>query len=102
MVKPSPISMTADAAEALAVDALGWLAASPDMLQRFLAISGVEPSMMRSAVNDPSFLTGVLQFIAADERTLLRFCEEQAIDPALVLPAIRLLPGGADAYDRSI
>ena len=50
-------------AEALAIRALGFVAADPELLPRFLAISGIEAQSIRQAAREPGFLAGVLQFI---------------------------------------
>ena len=42
--------------EATAIAALGWLAQEPELLSRFLALSGIEPAHMRHAAGDPAFL----------------------------------------------
>jgi len=88
-------------AEALAIQALGFIAADPELLPRFLAITGIEASAIRQAAREPGFLAGVLQFIAAHEPTLLRFSEETGIPPKSVASALRDLPFGDDLHDRS-
>jgi len=88
-------------AEALAIQALGFVAADPELLPRFLAITGIEASQIRQAAREPGFLAGVLQFIAAHEPTLLRFAEETGTPPQQVAAALRALPFGDDQHDRS-
>jgi hypothetical protein len=88
-------------AEALAIRALGFVAADPELLPRFLAITGIEAQAIRQAAREPGFLAGVLQFIAAHEPTLLRFSEETGIPPQQVSSALRALPFGDDSHDRS-
>ncbi|HEY4191840.1 MAG TPA: DUF3572 domain-containing protein [Mesorhizobium sp.] len=83
-------------AEAVAVSALGFVAADPELLPRFLAITGIEASSIRQAAREPGFLAGVLQFILAHEPTLLRFAEETGMPPASIGRALRALPTGAD------
>lgn len=61
-------------AEALAIRALGFVAGDPELLPRFLAITGIEAGSIREAAREPGFLAGVLHFILAHEPTLLRFC----------------------------
>ena len=90
------------AAEAIAVEALAFIAADQKLLPRFLAISGIEASEIRRAAATPGFLAGVLQFIAAHEPTLLQFAEASGRDPASVTKAIASLPFGADNFDRSV
>jgi hypothetical protein len=88
-------------AEALAIQALGFVAADPELLPRFLAISGIDAQAIRQAAREPGFLAGVLQFIVAHEPTLLRFSEETGTPPQRVSAALRALPFGDDDHDRS-
>jgi uncharacterized protein DUF3572 len=91
MPKAAPISR--DGAESMAVQALGFLAQEPERLGRFLAASGIGPEMIRAAAADPSFLAGVLDFVAADELLLLAFAQHAGIDPRMVERAHALLDG---------
>lgn len=88
-------------AEALAIGALGFVASDPELLPRFLAITGIEASSIRQAAREPGFLAGVLQFILAHEPTLLRFAEETGTPPAAIGKALRGLPSGNDNYEHS-
>ena len=89
-------------AEALAIRALGFIAADPDLLPRFLAITGIDASAIRQAAREPGFLAGVLQFIAAHEPTLMRFSEESGTPPQDVGAALQALPFGDNRIERSI
>lgn len=89
------------AAEAMAINALGFIAADPELLPRFLAITGIEASSIRRASAEPGFLAGVLQFILAHEPTLLRFAQETGVPPASVGEAQKHLPSGDDTYESS-
>jgi hypothetical protein len=89
-------------AEALAVRALGFVASDPELLPRFLALTGIEARSVRQAAREPGFLAGVLQFILAHEPTLMRFSEETGTPPASVGKALQALPQGDESYDRSI
>ncbi|MDQ2704064.1 MAG: DUF3572 domain-containing protein [Pseudomonadota bacterium] len=88
-------------AEGLAITALAFVAADPELLPRFLAITGIEANSIRQAAREPGFLAGVLQFIAAHEPTLMRFSEESGIPPQQVSAALRALPFGDEGHDRS-
>ena len=86
-----------EAAEALAVAALSYLAFEPERLGRFLAASGIGPERIREAARERSFLVGVLDHFAGDEELLLAFAQEQGVDPAEVERARAALGG---AWDR--
>jgi Protein of unknown function (DUF3572) len=90
---PKARAISRDGAESLAVQALAFLAQEPERLGQFLAASGIGPEMIRSAAADPGFLTGVLDFVAADEPLLLAFAQHAGIDPRTVERAQALLGG---------
>jgi hypothetical protein len=81
------------AAEGLAVAALGFIAAEPERLGRFLALSGIGPDSIRAAARELQFLAGVLDHITSDERLLLAFAAENNIDPEAVMRARDVLAG---------
>ena len=83
-------------AEATAVAILGWLAGEPDLISRFLALTGVAPSEVRNAVNDPGFLAGLVDFLMSHEPTLLAFSAATGIKPEAVVEAHAILSGPAD------
>jgi hypothetical protein len=88
-------------AEDIAIAALGFIAADPALLPRFLAITGIEAQAIRTAAREPGFLAGVLQFIVAHEPTLMAFAENAGMEPTAVLKAMRALPQGDDRYEAS-
>ncbi|PWK69848.1 DUF3572 domain-containing protein [Aminobacter sp. AP02] len=88
-------------AQALAIQALAFVASDPELLPRFLAITGIEAQHIRRAAQEPGFLAGVLQFLLAHEPTLLRFSQETGIAPGDVGIAARALPLGNDDHERS-
>lgn len=73
--------------EALAIDALGFLAEDIERLQRFLAITGLEPSTLRDAARNPLFLVSVLDHLLADEALLLAYAANRRIEPQVVADA---------------
>ncbi len=89
------------AAEELAIAALGFIAAEPERLGRFPAVTGIDPQSIREAAREPHFLAGVLNHIAADERLLLAFAAESEIDPSDAIPARDALMGGGWGYERT-
>ena len=81
------------AAEALAVAALAFLASEPEHLGGFLAATGVGPDQIRNASRDPSFLSGVLDHFSGNEPLLIAFAQHQGIDPTEVERARAALGG---------
>lgn len=88
-------------AEAVAIEALGFVAADPELLPRFLALTGIEAKDIRRAAAEPGFLAGVMQFVLAHEPTLLKFAEASGRLPEAIARAARTLPSGDDRYERS-
>ncbi len=82
-------------AEELAGEILGFLAADAERLRRFLDLTGLTPETLRSAARAPGFATGLLDYLGSDDRLLIAFAGEKALDPAR-LEAARLRLARAD------
>ncbi|WP_275790647.1 DUF3572 domain-containing protein [Pararhizobium gei] len=80
-------------AEETAIVALAWLANEPELLGRFLALTGTDPSNLRHAAADPGFLAGVIDFLMGHEPTLLAFSAASGISPDMVVRAHTALSG---------
>lgn len=87
----------ADAQET-AISVLGWLAGEPELLGRFLALSGLEAHDLRSAAQDPGFFPGVLAFLMNHEPTLLAFCAATNTRPESIARAFRELGGDPEYF----
>ena len=74
-------------AETIAIAALSWLATEPDLLGRFVALTGIGPSSLRAAAQSPDFLASVLDFIMQDDRTVLAVARGQEIAPEAIARA---------------
>lgn len=81
--------------ELLGLAALGFLAAEPERLVRFLALSGMTPEDLRGRAGSPELLGAVLDHLLADESLLFLFAEAEALHPSEVAAARAKLPGGA-------
>lgn len=89
-------------AEEIAVTALGFIAANDVLLDRFLALTGIEAGAIRQAAELPGFLGGVLGFILAHEPTLMQFCSETGVEPESAVGAQRVLSGGSETEWNSV
>jgi hypothetical protein len=87
--------MNNDAAEAIAVHALAFIATDANRLGRFLDLTGLTPQSIRAAARDAGFLLGVLDYIDADETLLKAFAASSGIDPSTVSKARSALGGRA-------
>jgi hypothetical protein len=86
-----PVVVTRELAESLAVQALTFIAAEPERLGRFLALSGLGPADIRHAARESRFLAGVLDDVAGDEALLVEFAGDAGIDPAQIARAHAIL-----------
>jgi hypothetical protein len=66
---------------------LGWLASEPDILARFLNLSGIQPDMFRTLINDTGFLAGLIDFVMNHEPDLMAFCAASGKTPEEVTRA---------------
>jgi Protein of unknown function (DUF3572) len=82
-----------EAAEAIAAQALGFLAAEPQRFGRFLALTGVDLDELRANAGAPELLAAVLAHLAGDESLLLAFAAEAHVTPESIAPALAILQG---------
>lgn len=87
-------------AEALAIQALAFIAGDGERLGRFLAVTGIGPSEIRAAAREPGFLSGVLDYVASDERLIAVFASEAGLDPADVERGRAMLTG--NPWERDV
>jgi hypothetical protein len=86
---------SAEDAESTAIAVLAWLAGEPELLSRFLALTGVDPSGLRAAAANRGFLAGLVEFLMGHEPTLMAFCEATGTKPEQVVRAHAGLGGAA-------
>lgn len=80
-------------AEETAVAVLTWLASEPEMLGRFLSLTGMRADTLRDSANDPGFYLALLDFLMNHEPTLIAYCEATGTPPERVVVAHRALAG---------
>jgi hypothetical protein len=80
-------------AEALAIQALTFIAGDGERLGRFLAVPGIGPSEIRAAAREPGFRGGVLDYVASADRLIADFAPEAGLDPADVERGRAMLAG---------
>lgn len=80
-----------DSAERIALAVLGWLAGQDDRLCAFTTVTGVTPDTLRASAADPGFLAAVLDFVMADEATLIACAGALDLSPERIAGAWRRL-----------
>jgi hypothetical protein len=83
-----------DRAEALALQALAWLAGSEDLLPRFLAASGLGAADLQARAAEPEVLAAVLDFLLQDDAWITGFCDANGLPYTAPGAARASLPGG--------
>jgi hypothetical protein len=91
MARPDP----APDPETLALMALAYIAGDSDLLDRFLALSGLDLEGLKARAQDPALLGATLDFLLAHEPDLLAFAADSQVKPESIAAARRKLPGGA-------
>ena len=81
------------AADEIAVAVLTWLAGEPDMLSRFLALTGLDASSLRAMSGNRGFKAGLLEFVLAHQPSLMAFSAHSGIAPEAVAAAWEKLGG---------
>jgi len=92
--------MTQEAAEALAIQALTFIAGDGERLGRFLAVTGIGPTEIRDASRQPGFLAGVLAYLASDEALARDFASDAQCQPDDIAKANVAL--GGEPWERSV
>lgn len=86
-------------ADGIADKAIEFLAASPDMLNGFLNVSGMSPEEMLAASEDIAIRVNALHYIAAEETTAKAFSESAGLKPGQLAQVLAMLdPHGSSAW----
>lgn len=85
--------ITEENAEALALQALGFILAEDALRDRFLALTGLVGAELRDRISDEGFLLSVLDFLVSHEPDLLACADALNTDPEILLTAWHTLGG---------
>jgi hypothetical protein len=88
-------ALTAEDAETIAIQALGFLAGDAERLGRFLAVTGLGPHNLRAAAADPHFLAGVLAHVTQDDSLLAALAGNLSMKPEAIMAAHAVMAGPA-------
>ena len=83
-----------DSAEAIALQALSWLASNDEVFPVFLAATGAAIKDLPSAAQDPAFLASVLDFLVMEDAWVMGFCDAASLPYEAPMQARTGLPGG--------
>ncbi|MGI9462659.1 MAG: DUF3572 domain-containing protein [Aestuariivirgaceae bacterium] len=79
--------------EIVALNALGFLAGEPDRFSRFLALTGLRPDDVEACAGQADFLASIIDYLMGDEKLLLEFAQDHALDPESIVKMRQKLPG---------
>ena len=85
--------MNDEQAKVIALQVLTYLVGEQHVLQRFIDLSGVDLSDLRSRADDPDMLAGVLEFFLGFEPQLLEMCAVTGLPAEAPAQARRCLLG---------
>ena len=85
--------MSPEAAETIALNALGWLVQNDEILPLFLGSTGSAESDLKTRLGDPAFLASVLEFLTMDDAWVVAFCDTVNLAYDDPLKARYALPG---------
>lgn len=92
------MSLSRDAAEAIALRCLAWLAGQDELLPVFLGATGAAAADLRDRAAEPEFLGFVLDFVLMDDAWVIAFCTAEGLEYTAPMAARAALPGGADMH----
>lgn len=87
-----------NAAQVLALDALGWIAGEGELLDVFTGSTGIGPDALTEAIEDPEMLGAVLDFLMMDDAWIVAFCDARGLPYDAPARARAALPGGAQVH----
>ena len=90
--------MTPEAAQVLALQALGWIASDDEVFPQFMAATGASLGDLRARAVDPDFQAAVLDFLLQDDRWVVALCDHESHPYTAPQSARMALPGGAETH----
>lgn len=80
-----------DAADVIALNALGWLLSEAGRCERFQALTGLDRETIRARAGEPDLLAAVLRHLAGHEPDLIACAEAIETEPAAMINALERL-----------
>ncbi len=82
-----------EAAQVIALKALGYLASDDVLLAQFLGTTGLAAGDLGAGATDSTFLAGILDYFLQNEALLLAFAASEGLAPETIVQARQCLPG---------
>lgn len=97
MMKTLP-PLAPERAEALAAEALAWLASDPARLQGFMAATGTSVADLRAHLTAPEMLSAVMAHVLTEDAMVIECCAALGIAPEQAAMIRASLPGGGEVH----
>jgi hypothetical protein len=85
-------------AEALAAQALEWLATDPARLEGFMAATGTSVQDLRANLSAPELLGAVMGYILSEDAMVIDCCAALGVAPQQAAMIRAALPGGEEVH----
>ncbi|TCL10165.1 uncharacterized protein DUF3572 [Shimia isoporae] len=89
------MTLSHEAAETLALDALTWLVNNDEVLPVFMGATGASVDDLRARAGEADFLGSVLEFLTMDDAWVVAFCDTKGVGYDQPLMAAHVLLGSA-------
>ncbi len=90
--------LSTEAAETLALTALGWIVGNEELLPVFLGSTGASEADLRERAAEPEFLASILEFLTLDDSWVVAFCDANSMPYELPGQARARLSGDAEMH----
>lgn len=87
-----------EAADAIALRAVAWLAGKDDLLEVFMGSTGASADDLRQNLETPEFQASVLDFLLMDDAWVMQFCDAESLPYDRLMRARAALPGGEQVH----
>ena len=91
--RPAGHDPKVEEAEAIAIEALSFLATDSTRLLRFLDLTGLTPQTLRTAAGSPGFLSAVIEHVAADPSLVETYAANSGREAGDIARAREILSG---------
>ncbi|CUH65683.1 hypothetical protein TG4357_01999 [Thalassovita gelatinovora] len=92
------MTLSSQAAETIALRALGWLVGNDDLLPVFMGATGVCADDLKQNATDPDMLGSVLDFLLMDDAWIIACCTALELPYEKLMQVRAALPGGQQQH----
>ena len=90
--------MQQDAAQTVALQALGWILADDEVAQAFLSATGVTAGELAARAQEAEFHGAILDFLLMDDQWIVGFCDAVGLAYTVPMAARSALSGGQQEH----